>query len=131
MKAWLYLGGAIAAMLLLAGVYWFGRGDGQAIEQAKQAAVERAIAVERAKREDVADQVGAGAAQAEVSRSTITREITHEIQQVAATQPLYRNVCIDPVGVHLLDQAADVANGEDPGLRPAGAGEAAQGPAAP
>lgn len=131
MSPWAILGSGIAAIALLAGVYWFGRGDGQAIEQAKQAAAERAVAEERAKREDHVDQVGAGAARAEVRRDTVTREITHEIQQIAAAQPVYRNVCIDADGVQRLDRLTDVANGEDPGSGPAGAGQGSAGPATP
>lgn len=126
MKAWLYLGGAIGALLLLAGVYWFGRGDGQAIERDKQAAAARAIAEERARREERVDQVGAGATQAEAVRSTSMTEVRHEIERITE-RPVYRNVCIDADGVRALDHAAAAANGENPGIGSAGAAEAAQG----
>lgn len=127
MSPWAILGGGIAAIALLAGVYWFGRGDGQAIEQAKQAAAARAVAEERQLREARVDQVGAGAVQAEAARSSTMTEVRHEIERITVDRPVYRNVCIDADGVHALDRAAAAANGEDPGGGLAGAAAAAAG----
>jgi hypothetical protein len=120
---WKPLVGAIALLLAIGGAYWFGRGDGLAIEKGKQAAVERAIAEERAKREEHVDQVGAGAVQVEAARTNTMTEVRHEIERITVDRPVYRNVCIDADGVRALDRAAAAANGEDPGIRPAAAGE--------
>ena len=130
MKPWIYLAGALAAIALLAGVYAFGRSDGRAIEVAKQVATEAAVKVEREKREGGVDQVGAGAAKLEQNRQSSVKEIYHESTTVTE-RPVYRNVCVDADGVRLLDRAAVVANGEDPGIVPGATGDGAAGPTRP
>lgn len=124
MRGWLYLAGAIAATLLLAGVYAFGRHDGASIEIAKQAAIEKAVMAERRKREDRLDQVGAGAARLETKRGEKMREIIRETNTITE-RPVYRSICVDADGVRALDRAAAAANGEDTGSGPAITGEAA------
>ena len=124
MNPWAVLGGGLAAIALLAGAYVVGRGDGQAIEQGKQATAARAVAEERAAREQRVDQVGAGAVQAEAQRTNTMTEVRHEIERITVDRPVYRNVCIDADGVRALDHAAAAANGEDPGIGPAAAGAA-------
>lgn len=49
------LGGALGGLLLLIGTYFYGRNDGAQIQIAKYAAVNEAVAKERAKHEAVVD----------------------------------------------------------------------------
>lgn len=124
MKPWLYIAGATALLAAIGGAYAYGRGDGRAIERHKQAAIEAAVRVEREKREQLVDQLGAGAARLETTRQQNVREIYRESHRVTE-RPVYRNVCVDADGMHLLDAAAGVANGEDTGGLAAAPGEGA------
>lgn len=126
MKPYLYLGGALVAIAMLAAAYLFGRSDGKAIEVAAQARVEAAVKVEREQRETKLDLVGGAAATKETARVENVREIYRESHTITE-RPVYRNVCVDADGMRLLDQAANVANGEDPGGAAAGTGKTPQG----
>lgn len=130
MKPWLALLAGVAALAILAGAYAFGRGDGVAIEQGKQAAARAAVEADRAQRQQKVDQVGGAAVAAETERQATVREIYRESHTVTE-RPVYRNVCSDADGVRLLDRSAAAANGEDPGIGSAGAGEGAAGPPQP
>lgn len=50
------------------------------------------------------------AADREVGRQTIVREIVREVPKLV-DRPVYRNVCVDADGVQLLQRAVDAANG--------------------
>jgi hypothetical protein len=130
MRPWLVLIAGAVALALLAGVYALGRSDGVSIEQGKQAAARKAVEEERAQREERVDEVGGAAAQAETERKANVREIYRESHTVTE-RPVYRNVCSDADGVRLLDRSAAAANGEDPGIGSAAAGESAAGPPQP
>ena len=105
------LGGALGGLLLLIGTYFYGRNDGAQIQIAKYAAVDAAVAKERAKRDDKVDQGNAAGQQQETARNTATKEVYREIQTVV-DRPVYRNICVDADGVRFLDRAAAIANGE-------------------
>ncbi|NLS28145.1 hypothetical protein S2M10_31540 [Sphingomonas sp. S2M10] len=128
MNPLLGLGGGIAALLLLGGVYAFGRHDGATIQIGKQAAVEAAVRKEEAKRQDLVDRGALAGAERETRRQASVKELYHETERVVV-RPVYRNVCDDADGLRILDQAAAVANGEDPGRAAGGAGEAPTTPA--
>lgn len=124
MKPWIYLLGAVALAASVGGAYAAGRGDGSAIERDKQASIERATAKVREERDALLDQLGAVAAAREDQRQGNMRELRYETHKIIE-KPVYRNVCVDADGVRLLDRAAAIANGEDPGGVPDRAGEAA------
>ena len=116
---------ALAGVALLIGAYFYGRSDGKAIELAAQARVDAAVRVEQEKRGALVDQLGGLAAQQETARSGNVREI-YRVSSTVTEKPVYRNVCVDADGVRLLDQAAAVAGGEDPGGVPAATGASAE-----
>lgn len=128
MNPWLGLGGGIAALLLISSAYLVGRHDGATIEIGKQAAVEAAVRKEEAKRQDLVDRGALAGAERETQRQASVKELYHETERVVE-RPVYRNVCDDADGLRILDQAAAVANGEDPGRAAGGAGETAAPPA--
>lgn len=111
----------LGAVLLLALAYFYGRGDGAAIEQAKQAAVERAVVEERKQREQRVSHIGGAAEAQDVQRQSQVREIYRESHTITE-RPVFRNVCIDADGVRLLDRATATANGDDPRIAAAGTG---------
>lgn len=126
MRGWLALLAGAAAIALLAGAYLYGRADGAAIERDKQSAIEKATAELRAQREQLVDQLGGVTAAHQVERQANVREIIRESRTITE-RPVYRNVCVDADGVQLLDRSAAAANGADPGIAAAGAGEGAVG----
>lgn len=130
MRPWLALVAGVVALALLAGAYAFGRSDGVAIEQGKQAAAARAVEAERKSREQLVDQLGGASAAREGERQANVREIIRESHTVSE-RPVYRNVCVDADGVRLLDRAAAAANGADPGIGASGTGEGPPGPPQP
>lgn len=114
------LGGALGALLLLIGAYLAGRSDGKAIQVGRQAAIEAAVAKERAAHEKVVDDGNAAGQTQETARATNTKEVYHEVEKITE-RPVYRNVCVDADGVRALERAATIANGEDPGKPAVGA----------
>lgn len=60
------------------------------------------------------DQLAGQAAQTEAARQSAVRENRNASQEIL-TRPVYRAVCVDADGVRLLDQAADIANGNSAG----------------
>jgi DNA-directed RNA polymerase subunit H (RpoH/RPB5) len=130
MKPWLALVAGAVAIALLAGAYLYGRGDGAAIERDKQDAIEKATVELRAQREQLVDQLGGIAATRQAERQAKVREIVRESRTVTE-RPVYRNVCIDADGMQLLVRSAAAANGADPGIAAAGAGESAPAPPQP
>ncbi len=117
------LAGALTASAAGIGGFFYGTSVGAAQEQAAQA---RANAAADKVRDELQGEIDAHAEQrqsAEYTRQANVREIYHETQKII-DRPVYRNVCIDPDGVGLLDRAATIANGA--GLSPsAGAATAA------
>ncbi|MFN3675818.1 MAG: hypothetical protein ACK4TC_07535 [Sphingomonas pseudosanguinis] len=118
-------GGLLLFVALIAVAYIAGRRDGRAIADGKQAAVDRAVAAERGKREAAVAKGDAAGQARETDRQTHVREITRETNTITE-RPVYRNVCVDADGVRILDRAAAVANGDDPRPSAGGAGEPAQ-----
>jgi hypothetical protein len=129
-KPWLAIVAGVAALAVLAGAYAYGRSDGLAIEQGKQAAARAAVEADRKEREQQLDQVGGAAAAAETARQATVREI-HRESHTVTERPVYRNLCSDADGVRLLDRSAAAANGEHPGSGSAAAGEGPIGPPQP
>lgn len=116
---YLYLGGALAVLLALAGAYAYGRSDGAQIEQAAQARAARAVLAERDRRATEVAVVDAAGANAEIDRQTTVRETRHDVERIIE-RPVYRSVCTDADSVPVLDRATAAANGDDP-RAPAGA----------
>lgn len=119
------VGGLALLIALLAACYIAGRRDGRAIADGQQAAVDRAVAAERGKREAAVTKGDAAGQARETDRQSHVREITRETNTITE-RPVYRNVCVDADGVRILDRAAAVANGDDPRPSAGGAGEPAQ-----
>ena len=116
---WLRLGSAIGALLLVVGAFFYGRHVGYTECDNDHL---KAAAAAQEKREKQIGQAQAGdakAAEADVQRETIVREITREVPKVI-DRPVYRNVCVDADGVRLIERAVEAANGGAPGSRSAG-----------
>ncbi len=128
LRPWLALIGAVLAVAIVVAAYVAGRRDGRTIADGKQAAIERAVAAERTKRETAVAATDAAGAAKETDRQSLVREITRETHTIT-DRPVYRNVCIDADGVRLLDRATVVANGGDPGAPVVAASDAASAPA--
>lgn len=110
---------AIGALLLVVGAFFYGRHVGYTECDNDHL---KAAAAAQEKREKQIGQAQAGdakAAEADVQRETIVREITREVPKVI-DRPVYRNVCIDADGVRLIGRAVEAANGGAPGGRSAG-----------
>lgn len=110
---------AVGALLLVVGAFFYGRHIGYAECENDHL---KAAAAAQAKREEQIGQAQAGdakAAEADVQRETIVREITREVPKVI-DRPVYRNVCVDADGVRLIGRAVEAANGGAPGGRSAG-----------
>lgn len=117
--SYLRLGLGIGVLLALIGAFFYGQHVGA---QRCEAAHLKAAAVTQEKREKQIGQAqtqDAKAAEADVQRETIVREITREVPKVI-DRPVYRNVCIDADGVRLIGRAVEAANGGTPGGRSAG-----------
>ena len=121
MKLWQILVAVIAAIALLAGAYAFGRSDGSAIERDAQAKVDAATSKLREERQQLVDQLAGAAAAQETKAFGQMRELVRESHTIVE-RPVYRNLCVDADGVRILDAAAALANGDDPGEPAAGAG---------
>lgn len=116
---WLRIGFAVGALLLVVGAFFFGRHVGYTECDNDHL---KAAAAAQEKREKQISQAQAGdakAAEADVQRETIVREITREVPKVI-DRPVYRNVCVDADGVRLIARAVEAANGGAPGGRSAG-----------
>lgn len=108
--SYLRLGLAIGALLACIGAFFYGQSVGKAKCQASYA---KAAAAERDKREKQIGQAqvqDTAAAEANVQRETVVREITREVPKII-DRPVYRNVCVDADGVRLIERAVDAANG--------------------
>lgn len=114
LRPYLVLIGAVLALAIVAAAYVAGRRDGRAIADGKQAAVEKAVAIERNKNEAAVAATDAASAVKETDRQSLVREITRETHTIT-DRPVYRNVCVDGDGVRLIDRATVIANGGDPG----------------
>ena len=110
MFSYLRLGLAIGVLLALIGSFFYGQSVGKAkCEVAYAKAADKA----RAKRETVIQSAQGQdyiAAEANIQRETIVREITREVPKII-DRTVYRNVCVDADGVRLIDRAVDAANG--------------------
>ena len=118
LRPYLTLIGAAVAVALLAAADIAGRRDGRAIADGKQAAVEQAVKAERDKRDAVVATGETAGAAKETERQEKVREIYRETNTIT-DRPVFRNVCVDADGVHLIERATAIANGDDTG-EPAG-----------
>lgn len=108
--SYLRLGLAVGVLLALIGSFFYGQRVGkQRCEAAYAAAAEKQRA-DREKTIATAQTQDTAAAEANVQRETIVREITREVPKII-DRPVYRNVCVDADGVRLIDRAVDAANG--------------------
>lgn len=110
---------AVGALLLVVGAFFYGRHVGYTECENDRL---KAAAAAQEKREKQIGQAQAGdakAAEADVQRETIVREITREVPKVI-DRPVYRNVCIDADGVRLIGRAVEAANGGAAAGRSAG-----------
>ena len=110
---------AVGALLLVVGAFFYGRHVGYTECENDRL---KAAAAAQEKREKQIGQAQAGdakAAEADVQRETIVREITREVPKVI-DRPVYRDVCIDADGVRLIGRAVEAANGGEAGGRFAG-----------
>ena len=110
---------AVGALLLVIGAFFYGRHVGYTECENDRL---KAAAAAQEKREKQIGQAQAGdakAAEADVQRETIVREITREVPKVI-DRPVYRNVCIDADGVRLIGRAVEAANGGAAAGRSAG-----------
>ena len=110
---------AVGALLLVVGAFFYGRHVGYTECENDRL---KAAAAAQEKREKQIGQAQAGdakAAEADVQRETIVREITREVPRII-DRPVYRNVCVDADGVRLIGRAVEAANGRAPGGRSAG-----------
>lgn len=121
--SYIRLGLGIGVLLALIGAFFGAFFYGQRVgTQRCEAAHLKAAATAQAQRERQIGQAQANdarAAEADVLRETIVREITLEVPKVI-DRPVYRNVCIDADGVRLIGRAVEAANGGTPGGRSAG-----------
>jgi hypothetical protein len=100
----------VAAVGAFAGVYAFGRHDGQAIEQNAQAKADKAVREATAEMQGKLNQMGAEHAEREQNRQQNVGKIYREVP-IIVRDPVYINTCISYDGGVLLDRAADLANG--------------------
>jgi hypothetical protein len=108
--SYLRLGIVIGVLVALIGTFFYGQHVGFQRCEAKHL---KADAVAQAQREKQIGQAQANdtkAAEANVQRETLVREITREVPKII-DRPIYRNVCIDADGVRLISRAVDAANG--------------------
>lgn len=114
-----YALGALGGLLALIAAYFYGAHVGKAqvraqVEAAAVVALRQGIAhIEQV--HAAVDQADAAVARIDVARQQSVREIYREIPTIIRGDPVYRNVCIGDDGVHALDRAAAVANGEPAG----------------
>jgi len=121
-------GALLLAGLAGAGGYFHGLDTGRTRERAEnfKAITAAQDAADRLRRE-IADHA-MEAFSADQRRQDTVREIRHESREIVE-RPVFRNICIDPDGVRLLDRAADAANGHDPAASSGDAARAAESPA--
>lgn len=109
----------IGALLLIAGVFFYGRHVGYMECENDRLKAAAAAQAKREKQIGQAQANDAKAAEADVQRETIVREITREVPRII-DRPVYRNVCVDADGVRLIGRAVEAANGGAAGGRSAG-----------
>ena len=116
--SYLRLGAAVGALLLLMGAFFFGRHAGYT--ECENDRLKAAAAAQEQREEQIgqAQANDAKAAEADVQRQTIVREITREVPRII-DRPVYRNVCVDADGVRLIGRAVEAANGGAPAGRSA------------
>ena len=117
--SYLRLGLGIGVLLALIGAFFYGQHVGTQRCEARHLKAAAAAQEKREKQIGQAQAQDAKAAEADVQRETIVREITREVPKVI-DRPVYRNVCIDADGVRLIGRAVEAANGGAPGGRSAG-----------
>lgn len=108
----------IGALLLIAGVFFYGRHVGYMECENDRLKAAAAAQEKREKQIVTAQAADAKAAEADVQRETIVREITREVPRII-DRPVYRNVCVDADGVRLIGRAVEAANGGAPAGRSA------------
>lgn len=114
MRAYFYLAGAVAALALLLGSFFYGVSVGKDREAVKlQKSIDRMVAAQRSI-DQSAHAIDEAAAERDQQRHTIVREIIREVPTVVE-RPVYRNVCIDDAGVDLLRRSVAAANGDAAG----------------
>lgn len=110
---------AVGALLLVVGAFFYGRHVGYTECENDHLKAAAAAQEKREKQIGRAQAGDAKAAEADVQRETIVREITREVPKVI-DRPVYRNVCIDADGVRIIGRAVEAANGGAAGSRSAG-----------
>lgn len=119
--SYLRLGLGVGFLLALISAFFYGQHLGTQRCEAAHLKAEKVAADKRDKQIVEVQAQDAKAAEADVHRETVVREITREVPKII-DRPVYRNVCVDADGVRLLDRAVDAANGGGtPGGRSAGA----------
>lgn len=116
---WLRIGSAVGALLLLVGAFFYGRHVGYTECDNDHLRAAAAAQEKREKQIGQAQASDAKAAEADVARQTIVREITREVPKIV-DRPVYRNVCVDADGVRLIGRAVEAANGRAAGGRSPG-----------
>lgn len=104
------LGLGIGFLLALIGAFFYGQSVGTARCQAAHLKAEKKEGAKIEARIVDAQGQDTKAAEADVHRETIVREITREVPKII-DRPVYRNVCVDADGVRLIERAVDAANG--------------------
>lgn len=117
--SYLRLGLGIGVLLALIGAFFYGQHVGYT--ECENDHLKAAAAAQEKREQQIAQAQAndAKAAEADVQRETIVREITREVPKVI-DRPIYRNVCVDADGVRLIERAVEAANGGAPGGRSAG-----------
>lgn len=110
---------AVGALLLVVGAFFYGRHVGYTECENDHLKAAAAAQEKREKQIVTAQAADTKAAEADVQRETIVREITREVPKVI-DRPVYRNVCVDADGMRLIERAVEAANGGAPGGRSAG-----------
>lgn len=108
-KAWLAGIGALALIASHGWAYMKGRGAGAASVQTKYERVAAKVAAAMARAQIRMDAIGVMGAEASREQDQENRSIYRETLRIIK-RPIYRNVCLDPDGVSLLDRAAANAN---------------------
>ncbi len=117
--SYLRLGLGIGVLLALIGAFFYGQHDGEVRCERAHLAAAAKVQAQQDQRLEGAQQQDLQAAQADVQRETIVREITLEVPKII-DRPVYRNVCVDADGVRLIERAVDAANGGSATGRPDG-----------
>lgn len=113
------LAALVGALLLAVGAFFCGRHVGYVECENDRMKTAQAAQEKREKQIGQAQADDAKAAEADVQRETIIREITREVPRII-DRPVYRNVCVDADGLRILERAVEAANGGAPGGRSSG-----------